>query len=232
MAMKRTYRVRLKQSFSAKDAAEKKAELVKKKGIPAVVVKLGSGYAIQIGAFSVCKNAEKRMKQANAAGFESYYTLTPVEKKGADKVLDVMWPYVDSKNAHSEFVKDYNKFIDIYNKEHKTNHGKVEMSDAWCTEFVDLMFYKAGYLDLIGYAKSSGTLVENAKKRRIWKAGSDDIRFGDVVIYKDSHGDPNHTEFAIGPNDFISGNYKGGVHKRHRSSLKTVKGRIRPKYPE
>lgn len=231
MAEKKTLRVQLKQPFAAKAAAEKRAELVKKKGIPAVVVKHGSVYKVQIGAFSVFKNAEKRMKQANAAGFESYI-LMPEELKGAKKIVEAMKPYIDNDKAHSNFVRDYNKFIDIYNKEHKTSHGKIKTSDAWCTEFVDLMFYKAGYLDLIGYAKSSGALVENAKKRRIWKAGSDDIRYGDVVIYKDGHGDPNHTEFAIGPNDFISGNYKGGVHKRHRSSLKTVKGRIRPKYPE
>jgi len=38
-------------------------------------------------------------------------------------------------------------------------------------------------------------------------------------------------EFALGGNKFVSGNYNGGVHVRTRPNFKTVKGRIRPKYP-
>lgn len=226
MAEKKTLRVRLKQPFATKAAADKRAELVKKKGIPSVVVKTDSGYAVQIGAFSVFKNAEKRMKQANAAGFESYIIM-PMEPVGADKVYSMMQPYIDSKTAHKDFVKEYNKMMDAI----QGDHSKISMSNAWCSEFVDLMFYKASYLDLIGYGKTAKNLMDNAKKRRTWKAGSDDIKYGDVVIYMDDHGEPNHTEFALDSHHFISGNYSGGVHKRYRKSLKTVRGRIRPKYP-
>ena len=143
-----------------------------------------------------------------------------------------MKPYIDSKTAHKDFVKGYNAFIEEYNKKTDSKHGKIGMSNAWCTEFVELMFYKAGYLDLIGYGKRARNLYAIAKEKGTWKSGTDDIIFGDIVIYQDKSGTPNHTEFALGGNKFISGNYNGGVHYRTRKSLGTVKGRIRPKYPK
>jgi len=193
---------------------------------------------VQCGAFSVKANAEKRLAAVQKAGWPNAVIITvpgtdpaPV-LMGPDKVLAVMRPYIDSKTAHKDFVTAYNKFIDDYNKYHGTKHSKINESDAWCSEFVDWSFYQAGMLDLIGYSKRAKNLYDNAKQNGTWKAGHDDIQHGDVVIYQDKNGNPNHTEFALGPHDFVSGNYKGGVHKRHRSSLGSVKGRIRPKYPK
>ena len=151
---------------------------------------------------------------------------------GPQRVYNLMKSYIDSKTAHKDFIREYNAFIDWYNKKYGTKHSKIDDSNAWCTEFLQLMFYKAGYLDLIGYGKQAKTLMDNAIKRGTWKAGTSDIIYGDIVVYQDSKGNPNHSEFALGGKDFVSGNYNGGVHKRHRSSLGTVKGRIRPKYPK
>ena len=151
---------------------------------------------------------------------------------GPQRVYNLMKSYIDSRTAHKDFIREYNAFIDWYNKKYGTKHSKIDDSNAWCTEFLQLMFYKAGYLDLIGYGKRAKNLMDNAIKRGTWKAGTSDIIYGDIVVYQDSKGNPNHSEFALGGKDFVSGNYNGGVHKRHRSSLGTVKGRIRPKYPK
>jgi beta-lactamase superfamily II metal-dependent hydrolase len=254
MATKTLYKIQL-GAFKNRPNAEKTAAVVRAQKFPAAVIQINGLWKVQSGAFSIKSNAEKRLKDIHEAAYhlkdpyKSYKSTflnaimvtvpgeqekedkKPAEKYGADKVYDLMKPYIDSSRAHSEFVRKYNAFIDIYNGKNGTSHSKIGMSNAWCAMFVDLMFYFAGYLDLIGYGKRSLNLMENAKKKGTWKSGTDDIKFGDIVIYQDSKGNPNHTEFALGPHDFISGNYNGGVHKRHRTSLKTVKGRIRPKYP-
>lgn len=212
-----------------------------KEKVSVAVISSGGWYKVQTGAFSSKTNAETRKGLLRKAGVYAVVVETktqdapapaPVQKTiGPDKVYTLMLPYIDSKTAHEDFVRGYNAFIDEYNKAIKASHSKIDSSDAWCTEFVELMFYKAGYLNLIGYGKRAKNLYENAKKLGTWKSGTSDIKYGDVVIYQDNNGEPNHTEFALGPNDFISGNYNGGVHKRHRGSLSTVKGRIRPMYP-
>ena len=150
---------------------------------------------------------------------------------GPQRVYDLMKPYIGSKTAHSDFIKKYNAFIDDYNKKNGSSHSKIGTDNAWCAMFVGLMFYLAGYLDLIGYGKRSVNLMENAKKRGTWKTGTDDIRFGDIVIFHDGSGTPNHTEFALDDKYDISGNYNGGVGKRTRAGRKIL-GRIRPKYPQ
>ena len=229
-------------AFRQKANADKMAAKLKAKKIPATVVKSGDLLKVQCGAFSVKANADKRLAAVKKAGYLNAVIITvpgtePAPKPtpapvltGPDKVLSVMQPFIDSKTAHADFVKKYNKFIDDYNKYHGTKHSRIDESNAWCSEFVDWSFYQAGMLELIGYGKRAENLYDNAKQNGTWKAGHDDIQYGDVVIYQDSKGEPNHTEFALGPHDFVSGNYKGGVHKRHRSSLSTVKGRIRPHY--
>lgn len=88
-------------------------------------------------------------------------------------------------------------------------------------------FYDAGCIDLIGgYAADSGTIKVHAKKLGIWHDGSSGIRPGDIVIYGST---PNHTEFAIGDDLNISGNYRGGCSRRKRSG-RTINGYVRPKY--
>lgn len=150
---------------------------------------------------------------------------------GPQRVYDLMKPYIGSKTAHSDFIKKYNAFIDDYNKKNGSSHSKIGTDNAWCAMFVGLMFYLAGYLDLIGYGKRSVNLMETAKKKGTWKNGTDDIRFGDIVIFHDGSGTPNHTEFALDDKYDISGNYNGGVGKRTRAGRKIL-GRIRPKYPQ
>lgn len=150
---------------------------------------------------------------------------------GPQRVYDLMKPYIGSKTAHSDFINKYNAFIDDYNKKNGSSHSKIGTDNAWCAMFVGLMFYLAGYLDLIGYGKRSVNLMETAKKKGTWKTGTDDIRFGDIVIFHDGSGTPNHTEFALDDKYDISGNYNGGVGKRTRAGRKIL-GRIRPKYPQ
>lgn len=207
-------------------------------------VKEGSFWKVQCGAFENNENAKKRLSQINDCGFKKAVILEakvtvpsgedkkPSASSGPDKIYAIAELYIDSKTAHADFVKDYNGFIASYNKKHGTKHSKITLKNAWCTEFVDYIFWKAGFLDLIGYGKQARDLMENAKKKGTWKDGAGDIARGDVVIYKNGSGDPNHTEFALGGMYFLSGNCRGGVHKRKRASLGSVKGRIRPKYPK
>ena len=224
-------------AYKEKENAEKVANKLGKRGFSSAIIKVNGYYKVQCGAFANKENASKLVTKLIKAGYSKPIIIVSKKEEtskkieapkayGAQKVFDLMKTYIDSKTAHKDFVAEYNKAMT------KLGHSKISMDDAWCTEFVDYMFWKAGYLNLIGYAKSSNVLYETAKKNGTWKSGTDDITFGDVVIYKDKDGNPNHTEFALGGNKFISGNYNGGVHYRTRNSLSSVKGRIRPKYPK
>lgn len=195
-------------------------------------------YRVQVGSYESEANAKKKLEALKKAGFEGEIVkaevadnvIKPKDPTGAEKVHAIMEPYIDSKTAHADFVAEYNKMME------KVGHSKISLKNAWCTMFIDLCFWKAGYLDLIGYGKRSKELMENAKKKGTWKSGTSDIKYGDVVIFQNSKGEPNHSEFALGYKDkklrLISGNYSGGVHIRSRSGLSTVKGRIRPRYPQ
>lgn len=229
--MSTLYKVQI-GAYKEKANAESMLKKLKGAGFDAIIVNQSGYMKVQCGAFENHDNAKKLAHDLEKHGFKDSIIVSvktevkPKKSIGAQKVFDLMKPYIDSKTAHKDFVSEYNKMMD------KLGHTKISMKDAWCTEFVDLMFWKAGYLDLIGYGKQSKALYEKAKDMGTWKSGTDDIIFGDVVIYKDRNGSPNHTEFALGGNKFISGNYNGGVHYRTRKSLGTVKGRIRPKYPK
>ena len=109
-------------------------------------------------------------------------------------------------------------------------HGHtLKASSAWCSETVMAYFYDAGCIDLIGgYAADSGTIKSHAKKLGIWHSGSSGILPGDIVLYG-SDGKTNHTEFAVGADINISGNYNGGCSRRKRSG-RTIIGYVRPKY--
>lgn len=109
-------------------------------------------------------------------------------------------------------------------------HGHaVKSSAAWCSETVMAYFYDAGCIDLIGgYAADSGTIKSHAKKLGIWHSGSSGILPGDIVLYG-SDGKTNHTEFAVGADVNISGNYNGGCSRRKRSG-RSIVGYVRPKY--
>ncbi len=109
-------------------------------------------------------------------------------------------------------------------------HGKtLKSSAAWCSETVMAYFYDAGCIDLIGgYAADSGSIRRHAERLGIWHKGDSGILPGDIVLYG-SDGKTNHTEFAVGADTNISGNYHGGCSRRKRSG-RTIIGYVRPKY--
>jgi hypothetical protein len=109
-------------------------------------------------------------------------------------------------------------------------HGHtLKASSAWCSETVMAYFYDAECIDLIGgYAGDSGSIRQHAQKLGIWHSGSSGILPGDIVLYG-SDGKTNHTEFAVGADTNISGNYHGGCSRRKRSG-RTIIGYVRPKY--
>ena len=231
------YRVKAnaeKQKKEIEAALEKRRKAGKlKEDFSIACLQDGDFWKVQCGAFRIRENADKRLRIIHEAGFTKAMILEAedaagVKEKhlvsGPEKVLKCMEPYIDSPTAHRDAVNAMNLMME------KLGHSKVSMDDAWCTEFVDLMFYEAGFLPLIGYAKNSGTLVSTAKKNGTWKETATDIVFGDVVIFHDGKGNPNHTEFALDGKYDISGNYNGGVHKRSRTGRRVL-GRIRPKYP-
>ena len=222
------YRIQV-GAFKDKDNAEKLKTDIKKYGLPAIIVTVDNLYKVQVGAFSILANAEKRLKELQQLGFEAILVFTEPVSDGGKKVYEIMKPFINSPTAHKDFIVAYNKFIEEYNKKHKTNHSKIDKTNAWCTMFVDWAFYKAGYLDLIGYGKRAKQLKATAEKSKTWHDGSTGIKLGDIVIYQDNKNEPNHTEFAIDSKYNISGNYNGGVCIRKRAR-KTLKGYIRPKY--
>ena len=109
-------------------------------------------------------------------------------------------------------------------------HGHaVKSSAAWCSETVMAYFFDAGCIDLIGgYAADSGNIKRHAERLGIWHKGDSGILPGDIVLYG-SDGKTNHTEFAVGADINISGNYNGGCSRRKRSG-RTINGYVRPKY--
>jgi hypothetical protein len=109
-------------------------------------------------------------------------------------------------------------------------HGKtLNSSAAWCSETVMAYFYDAGCIDLIGgYAADSGSIRRHAERLGIWHKGDSGILPGDIVLYG-SDGKTNHTEFAVGADTNISGNYNGGCSRRKRSG-RSIVGYVRPKY--
>lgn len=133
-------------------------------------------------------------------------------------VLSATCKYDGSKTAHTDVIATLKK------------HGHtVKSTAAWCSETVMAYFYDANAIDLIGgYAGDSGTIRKHAEKLGIWHKGDSGILPGDIVLY--GSGDKtNHTEFAVGHNLNISGNYNGGVYRRTRSGRHIV-GYVRPRY--
>ena len=133
-------------------------------------------------------------------------------------VLSATCKYDGNPDAHKEVISTLKK------------HGHtLKESSAWCSETVMAYFYDAGCIDLIGgYAADSGTIKKHAEKLGIWHKGSSGILPGDIVLYG-SGGKTNHTEFAVGNDLNISGNYRGGCSRRKRSG-RSIVGYVRPKY--
>ena len=126
--------------------------------------------------------------------------------------------YDGNPDAHKEVISTLKK------------HGHtLKESAAWCSETVMAYFLDAGAIDIIGgYAADSGTIKKHAEKLGIWHKGSSGILPGDIVLYG-SGGKTNHTEFAIGDDLNISGNYRGGCSRRKRSG-RSIVGYVRPRY--
>ena len=110
-------------------------------------------------------------------------------------------------------------------------HGyKYDHKTAWCVLQIMAVFAENNALGLIGgINQRSKYLKAAAQKLGIWHDGSSGILPGDIVVYADKNGVPNHSEFAIGANLNISGNYNGGTSRRTRSGRK-IAGYVRPKY--
>ena len=133
-------------------------------------------------------------------------------------VLTAYNKYDGSKTAHQDVVNTLNK------------HGHhVKMSDEWCSQTVMAALYDANGIDTIGYAASASAITSKAKKLGIWHSGTTGMRPGDIVIFCDSKKTPNHTEFCIGYNRNISGNYNGGCSRRAYKN-RSILGYARPKY--
>lgn len=133
-------------------------------------------------------------------------------------VLTAYNKYDGSKTAHQDVVNTLNK------------HGHhTKMSDAWCSQTVMAALYDANGIDTIGYAASAGSITSKAKKLGIWHSGTSGIRPGDIVIFCNNKKEPNHTEFCIGYNRNISGNYNGGCSRRAYKN-RSILGYARPKY--
>lgn len=126
--------------------------------------------------------------------------------------------YDGNPDAHKEVISTLKK------------HGHtLKESAAWCSETVMAYFLDAGAIDIIGgYAADSGSIKKHAEKLGIWHKGSSGILPGDIVLYG-SGGKTNHTEFAIGDDLNLSGNYRGGCSRRKRSG-RSIVGYVRPKY--
>lgn len=114
-------------------------------------------------------------------------------------------------------------------------HGHDSGKTAGCTNTVMAMFYRAGAIDIIGgYENNNAPLMQSAKKKKLWHAGSKGILPGDIVIFG-RNGKSNHTELAVGDDLDISGNYKvggkTGCSRRRRSSHSSaILGYVRPKF--
>lgn len=133
-------------------------------------------------------------------------------------ILSTFTHYDGSPTAHADVIKALQP-----KKQYK-------MSDAWCVLQIMAVFYQNGALDMIGgLNRRSKELREDADAMGIWHEGSSGILPGDIVVYADKKGVPEHSEFAIGANLNISGNYNGGTSRRTRSGRR-IAGYVRPKY--
>lgn len=134
-----------------------------------------------------------------------------------------------------DIITAYNKYDgsptahkDVVNTLKKHDHHTT-MSDAWCSQTVMAALYDANGIDTIGYGASASAITSRAKSLGIWHNGTNGVRPGDILIYCDSKKRPNHTEFCIGYNRTISGNYNGGCSRRTYKG-RSVLGYARPKY--
>jgi len=128
---------------------------------------------------------------------------------------------------------------EIYNT-FASKHGKSKTDGkAWCSETVSAGFIKANATELIGgIAQSSGDHKRHFKQLGIWKGGHDRVpNVGDIAIFQDSHGNPNHTEMVFSVNKSkgtfvaLSGNYLGGIGFRTRKiHASNIHGYGCPKY--
>lgn len=134
-------------------------------------------------------------------------------------VLTAFNKYEGSKTAHQDVLATLKKH----------NHN-VSKSAAWCTMTIMAALYDANCIDAIGgYSQVSDNAVSKAKKLKIWHEGISGVRTGDIIIYCDKNKNPNHSEFCVGYNRTISGNYNNSCGRRTYKN-RSILGYIRPKY--
>ena len=135
-------------------------------------------------------------------------------------ILSTFTHYDGSPSAHSDVIKRL-----------KSRGYKYDDSTAWCVLQIMEVFAENNALAMIGgINQRSKYLKAAAKKMGIWHDGGSGILPGDIVVYADKYGTPNHSEFAIGAKLNISGNYNGGTSRRIRAGGRKIAGYIRPKY--
>lgn len=224
------YRVQV-GAYIFKTNAEKVCKDLLKKGFNCAMPREKGLYRVRIGSFQSKKNAESILKEVKQ--YPDYKNTKIIEwddgknEPAAEKVRVSMAKYVGSKTAHRDILRDYNKI--------RAERGKkpLGMDAAYCSMTIVASFYNAGYMDLIGFARTSSDLKANAQKKGTWISGKPDkYRLGDIIIYQGSDGKPNHSEFSVNDIWNYSGNYgKYGCDKRKKKDRHSkVHGVIRPKY--
>lgn len=163
--------------------------------------------------------------------------------KSRQAVVDLVKSWEGKKESNGT----YKSIIDIYNGyKGKLPRGlKMQYDWSWCACTWSALAIKLGYTDIMPIEISCGNLIEEAKKKGIWKENDAYVaQPGDGVLYDwddsgkgDNTGWPDHigtiieTHKDAGYFVVMEGNYGDAVKKRTLSiNGKYIRGFITPKY--
>lgn len=163
--------------------------------------------------------------------------------KSRQAVVDLVKSWEGKKESNGT----YKSIIDIYNGyKGKLPRGlKMRYDWSWCACTWSALAIKLGYTDIMPIEISCGNLIEEAKKKDVWKENDAYVaQPGDAVLYDwddngkgDNTGWPDHigtiieTHKDAGYFVVMEGNYSDAVKKRTLSiNGKYIRGFITPKY--
>lgn len=163
--------------------------------------------------------------------------------KSRQAVVDLVKSWEGKKESNGT----YKSIIDIYNGyKGKLPRGlKMQYDWSWCACTWSALAIKLGYTDIMPIEISCGNLIEEAKKKDVWKENDAYVaQPGDAVLYDwddngkgDNTGWPDHigtiieTHKDAGYFVVMEGNYSDAVKKRTLSiNGKYIRGFITPKY--
>lgn len=163
--------------------------------------------------------------------------------KSRQAVVDLVKSWEGKKESNGT----YKSIIDIYNGyKGKLPRGlKMQYDWSWCACTWSALAIKLGYTDIMPIEISCGNLIEEAKKKDVWKENDAYVaQPGDAVLYDwddngkgDNTGWPDHigtiieTHKDAGYFVVMEGNYSDSVKKRTLSiNGKYIRGFITPKY--